>query len=169
MARALARYSSERCTHSTALRLSSAAACAAGAGTGAGAAAPSPGAGSTVRHAVSASRVARRVAAGIARMRRLQCLGEAECNEAALQAVAEDGQTPAPAVRRARGRARGREDMAAWFDRIDTFILRVSALDEAIAWYAGRLGLEAAYVDPDERLAVLPLPQGPGLTLWELK
>lgn len=59
--------------------------------------------------------------------------------------------------------------MAALFDRIDTFILRVSALDEAIAWYAGRLGLEAAYVDPDERLAVLPLPQGPGLTLWELK
>lgn len=55
------------------------------------------------------------------------------------------------------------------FDQIDTFILRVADLEAAVAWYAAMLGLQAAYTDPVERLAVLPLAQGASLTLWQRK
>lgn len=59
--------------------------------------------------------------------------------------------------------------MGALFDRIDTFILRVADYQAAAAWYAANLGLEAAFVDAGECLAVLPLAEGASLTLWQRK
>ena len=55
------------------------------------------------------------------------------------------------------------------FDQIDTFILRVTDYEAAVAWYAATLGLLASYTDPAERLAVLPLAHGTSLTLWQCK
>lgn len=54
------------------------------------------------------------------------------------------------------------------FDRIDTVIVRVRDYKSAISWYTDVLGLPVAYDDPHTRLAVLALPSGASLTLWEL-
>ncbi|HEX3158345.1 MAG TPA: VOC family protein [Gemmatimonadaceae bacterium] len=54
------------------------------------------------------------------------------------------------------------------FSRLDTLILRVRDLTAAQTWYAETLGLEAAFVDETEGLAVLGL-DGTSLTLWALK
>ena len=55
------------------------------------------------------------------------------------------------------------------FDRLDTIILRVRDLERACAWYAATLGLRAAFEDPAEGLAVLPVGDTTSLTLWQLK
>jgi catechol 2,3-dioxygenase-like lactoylglutathione lyase family enzyme len=56
------------------------------------------------------------------------------------------------------------------FQRIDTVIVRVRALEQAKDWYARVLELGAIYEDAAERLAVLSTAEGSSsLTLWELK
>ena len=55
------------------------------------------------------------------------------------------------------------------FDQIDTFVIRVTDYEAAVAWYAATLGLRASFTDPAEGLAVLPLAHGTSLTLWQCK
>lgn len=55
------------------------------------------------------------------------------------------------------------------FQRIDTVIIRVRDLREAVSWYQRVLHLEVAYEDATERLAVMTTPEGSSVTLWELK
>lgn len=52
------------------------------------------------------------------------------------------------------------------FRRIDTVIVRVSALGAAVRWYETVLGLKSVHSDEAERLAVLAL-EGTSVTLWE--
>ena len=54
------------------------------------------------------------------------------------------------------------------FSSVDTVILRVRRLEEATSWYVKHLGLEARFVDPASRLAVLATGGATSLTLWEL-
>ena len=53
------------------------------------------------------------------------------------------------------------------FSRIDTVILRVRALPEALQWYRRLLATEPVFVDGAEGLAVLPVGEDGSLTLWQ--
>lgn len=53
--------------------------------------------------------------------------------------------------------------------KIDTVIIRVRRLEQAQAWYAKKLGLNAVYEDQNERLVVFSLDGETSLTIYELK
>ncbi|HLO02374.1 MAG TPA: VOC family protein [Symbiobacteriaceae bacterium] len=54
------------------------------------------------------------------------------------------------------------------FERVDTFIVRVSDYKKAQAWYIEKLGLETSFVDDEQKLAVMKVSPT-SITLWQLK
>lgn len=54
------------------------------------------------------------------------------------------------------------------FERVDTFIVRVSDYKKAQAWYSEKLGFETSFEDDQQKLAVMKAAPT-SITLWQLQ